>query len=110
MEVILMEVRKYTNEYKKEAVKLAKKIGTKLAATELGVPKGTIYGWLINERTGAIDLGVGSRTPENVMSLAEEMKVLREKNKELEKENARLNKLNAFLDEASRFFASSQQK
>lgn len=105
-----MGLREYTNEYKIEAVKLVRKVGVKQAAVELGVPKGTIYGWVEKEKIGEIDLGVGSRTPSNVLSLAEENKVLREKTKDQEKEIARLNKLNAFLDEASRFFASSQQK
>ena len=105
-----MGLREYTKEYKIEAVKLVRKVGVKQAAAELDIPKGTIYGWIEKEKTGEIDLGVGSRTPSNVLILAEENKVLREKTKEQEKEIARLNKLNAFLDEASRFFASSQQK
>lgn len=105
-----MESKEYTMEYKKEAVKLAKERGTTQAAIELGVPKGTLYGWVKKEKTGEIDLGVGSRTPSNALSLAEEIKVLREKNREYEKENARLAKINTFLEEATRFFASSRQK
>ena len=105
-----MGTKEYTIEYKKEAIKLAKEIGTKQASVELGVPKGTLYGWMEKEKNGEIDLGVGSRTPANALSLAEEIKVLREKNKEYEKENARLNKINTFLEEATRFFAASRQK
>lgn len=105
-----MSTKEYTVEYKKEAIKLAKEIGTKQASAELNVPKGTLYGWLEKEKTGEIDLGAGSRTPTNVLSLAEKIKELQEKNKEYEKENAKLKKLNAFLEEASRFFAASQQK
>ena len=103
-------VKEYTIEYKKEAIKLAKEVGTKQAAMELGVPKGTLYGWLKKEKIGEIDLGAGSRTPSNALSLVEEIKALREKNKEYEKENARLNKINTFLEEATRFFAASRQK
>ena len=103
-------VKEYAMEYKKEAIKLAKEVGTKQAAAELGVPKGTLYGWLKRERIGDIDLGVGSRTPSNALSLAEEIKILREKNREYEKENARLHKVNTFLEEATRFFAASRQK
>ena len=105
-----MGTKEYTSGYKKEAVKLAKEVGTKQASMELGVPKGTLYGWLEKEKKGEIDLGVGRRTPSNALSLAEEIKILREKNKEYEKENARLNKINTFLEEASRFFAASRQK
>jgi len=35
--------KQYSEEYKKEAVKLAKEIGNKAAAEELGIPKGTIW-------------------------------------------------------------------
>jgi transposase len=105
-----MGTKEYTIEFKKEAIKLAKEVGAKQAMMELNLPRGTIYGWLSKEKTGEIDLGVGSRTPSNALSLAEEIKVLREKNKEYEKEIARINKINTFLEEASRFFAASRQK
>jgi len=105
-----MGTKEYTIEYKKEVIKLAKEVGATQAGMELGVPKGTLYGWLDKGKNGEIDLGVGSRTPSNALFLAEEIKVLREKNKEYEKENARLNKINTFLEEATRFFAASRQK
>ena len=105
-----MSTKEYTSEYKIEAVKLAKEIGVAKAMEELGVPKGTLYGWIAKEKSGEIDLGKGTRSPSNALSLAEEVKVLRQKVKEQEKEIARVNKLNTFLDEASRFFASSQPK
>jgi len=105
-----MAVKEYTMEYKKQAIKLAKEVGAKQACSELDVPKGTLYGWLEKEKKGEIDLGSGSRTPSNTLSLAEEIKALREKNKEYEKEIARINKVNTFLEEATRFFAASRQK
>ena len=43
----MSEQRKYDEEYKKEAVKLANKIGSGKAADELGIPKGTLYGWML---------------------------------------------------------------
>ena len=39
--------RQYDEKYKEEAVKLAKEIGTKHAAEEIGIPKGTLGGWVI---------------------------------------------------------------
>ncbi len=105
-----MGTKDYTMEYKKEAIKLAKEVGAKQAIKELNIPRGTLYGWLAKEKTGEIDLGAGSRTPTNVLTLAEENKALREKVKEYEKENARLAKTNTFLEEATRFFAASRQK
>ena len=36
------EQRRYSKEYKAEAIKLSNKIGTKQAAEELGIPAGTL--------------------------------------------------------------------
>ena len=69
--------RNYEKEYKVQAVKLAKEIGTEKAARELGVPKGTLSGWLKAVREGRLDAGPGSHTPDTAMSLAEELSALR---------------------------------
>ena len=102
--------RKYEKEYKVQAVKLAKEIGTDKAARELGVPKGTVSGWLRAAREGRLDMGPGSHTPESAMSLAEEVAALRKQVKTLDKENRRLKEENEFLAEASAFFAASRQR
>lgn len=100
----------YDMDFKIQAVKLAKEIGGRKAASELNISPNTLYGWMRSEREGDIDLGPGSRTPENAMSLAEEIQQLRMANKKLEKENRRLKEENEFLEEASAFFAASRQK
>jgi transposase len=105
-----MEQKEYTLDYKKEAIKLSKEVGATKTSKELGVPKATLYGWIKKEKDGEIDLGVGSRTPSNAMSLAAENKLLREKIKEYEKNIARIKKENEFLEEATRFFAKIRQK
>lgn len=87
----MAEVKSYDKGYKEQAVKLAKEIGSKKASKELGVPYGTLYGWIKAANSG--DLDVGERTPENAMSLAEEIRQLRNENKKLEKENKRLNEV-----------------
>ena len=46
--------KQYSEEYKKEAVKLAKEIGNKAAAEELGIPKGTIGTWVSKAKAGEI--------------------------------------------------------
>ena len=102
--------RNYEKEYKVQAVKLAKEIGTEKAAKELGVPKGTLSGWLKAAREGRLDAGPGSHTPATAMSLAEEMAALRKQVKELEKANRRLKEENDFLAEASAFFAASRRR
>ena len=81
--------RNYEKEYKEQAVKLAKEIGAEKAARELGVPKGTLYGWMKALREGRLEAGPGSRTPNEAMSLAEEMMALRQQMKVLERENRR---------------------
>ena len=102
--------RNYAKEYKEQAVKLAKEIGVEKAARELGVPKGTLYGWMKAVREGRLDAGPGSRTPNEAVSLAEEMTALRQQMKVLERENRRLKEENEFLAEASAFFAASRRR
>lgn len=104
------KIKTYTAEFKAQAVKLAREVGQPRACAELGIPKGTISGWISAARRGEIDLGPGSQTPEVGLTLAGELKACRDKIKELEKDNARLRKENEFLDEASRFFAASRKK
>lgn len=55
--------KQYDEEFKKQAIKLAKEIGTKAAADELCIPKGTLGTWVQKARIGEIDTGAGSRTP-----------------------------------------------
>ena len=102
--------RKYDQEYKVQAVKLAREIGGAKAAKELGVPEGTIHTWLKAARTGTIDIGEGSHTPQSAMSLAEELAILRKRVKDQDKEIRRLKEENEFLEEASAFFAASRRK
>ena len=102
--------RKYDQEYKVQAVKLAREIGGAKAAKELGVPEGTIHTWLKAARTGTIDIGEGAHTPQSAMSLAEELAILRKRVKDQDKEIPRLKEENEFLEEASAFFAASRRK
>ena len=102
--------REYTPEYKVEAVKLAREVGTTRAALELGIPKGTVGGWVHKAKIGKIDLGIGQQSPTGGLTLAAELQTIREENKRLAKENARLKKENEFLEEASAFFAARRQK
>ena len=72
--------------------------------------KNTLYGWVRKARSGYIDLGKGTQTPESAMSLVEELNALRKKNKELEKANKRLQEENEILAEATAFFAANRRK
>jgi transposase len=102
--------RKYTNDYKVEAVKLVREIGNSKASIELGVPRSTLSQWTKKAEIGLLDTGTGTQNPGSAMTQAMEIHQLRIDNKELEKKNARLKKENEFLEEASAFFAASRQK
>ena len=102
--------RKYTKDYKIEAVKLVREIGNSKASKELGVPKSTLSQWTNQAKIGYIDTGNDTHAPGSAMTQAMEIQQLREKNKALAKDIARLKKENDFLEEASSFFAASRQK
>ena len=102
--------RQYDDEFKKQAIKLAKEIGSKAAADELGIPKGTLGTWLRKARTGEIDTGSGTRTPEESMNIAQQLQAANKKIRAQEKRIRELEELNEFLEEASAFFAASRQK
>ncbi len=51
----MLENKQYENEYKVQAVKLAKTIGAVNAANELQIPVNTLYGWIRKARIGSLD-------------------------------------------------------
>ena len=102
--------RQYNEELKKQAILLAKEIGNAAAATELGIPKGTLGTWVHKAKAGEIDTGSGTRKPEESLNLAGQLQAANKRIKELEKKNRELERLNEFLEEASAFFAASRRK
>ena len=103
--------REYDEEYKVQAVKLAKNLGSaKAAAEELQIPVNTLYGWIRKARIGSLDIGCGERSPEESLNIAEENQQLKKRIKALEKENKRISEMNEFLEDAAAFFAASRQK
>ena len=100
----MSENKQYENEYKVQAVKLAKKIGAVKAANELQIPVNTLYGWIRKVKIGSLDIGCGERSPEESLNIVEENQQLRKRIKALEKENKRLSEMNAFLEDAAAFF------
>ena len=103
-------VKQYDEEFKKQAIKLAKEIGNKASANELGIPKGTLGTWLRKARNGEIDTGLGIRSPEDSLNIAQQLQDVNKRIKELERKNRKLEELNEFLQEASAFFAASRRK
>ena len=106
----MSENKQYENEYKVQAVKLAKKIGAVNAANELQIPVNTLYGWIQKVKTAELDIGCGERSPEEALSIAKENQQLKKQIKALEKENRRLSEMNEFLEDAAAFFAACRQK
>ena len=65
--------REYDKEYKVQAVKFAKNLGSaKAAAEELQIPVNTLYGWMQKVKTAELDIGCGERSPEKALSIAKE--------------------------------------
>lgn len=106
----MAEIRQYDQEFKVQAVKLAKEIGQAKAARELGIPKNTLYTWVRSTRIGDLDLGPGTQTPQGALTLNEELIKLRQQVRAQDKEIRRLKEENEFLEEASAFFAASRLK
>ena len=101
----MSENKQYENEYKVQAVKLAKKQGLQMQRKNF-----TLYGWIRKAKSGSLDIGCGERSPEESLNIAEENQQLRKQIKALEKENKRLSEMNEFLEDAAAFFAASRQK
>ena len=90
--------REYDGEYKVQAVKLAKNLGSaKAVAEELQIPVNTLYGWIQKVKTAELDIGCGERSPEESQNIAEENQQLKKRIKALEKGNKRLSEINEFL-------------
>ena len=102
--------REYDEEYKEQAVRLAKNLGSAKAAEQLQIPVNTLYGWIQKVKTAELDIGCGERSPEEALSIAKENQQLKKRIKALEKENRRLSEMNAFLEDAAAFFAACRQK
>jgi transposase len=90
----VMAKRKFSNDYKREAVKLVLEQGLPVAevARDLGVHETTLHGWVRKERDGILD-------PSSPKS--QELDEL----KRLRKENAVLKREREILKKAAAFFA-----
>ena len=92
--------KRYSEAYRKEALKLSKEVGRGAAAKKLGISVNSIDTWKKAE----------AKTSKPTRTETEQIRELQEKLKEMEKEMSRIKKENEFLEEATRFFASHRQK
>lgn len=96
--------RRYTDEFKLDAVKLAEAVGGTEAARRLGIPDSSLFNWVRLDRTGKLSVRAsGSGSAKRVPS-------------ELEAENARLRRELAsakldvdILKKAAAYFANESQ-
>lgn len=100
--------RSYTQEYRVNAVKLAKEIGIKKAVEELKMPHQTLYEWMVKAKNGELPEFVDEA--KNSLKLAEKLKLLEKENKMLKSENAQIKRERQILEEATAFFAARQKK
>ena len=90
---------KYSEEFKKEAIRLSDEIGNKKAAAQLGIPYYTLADWRNHSKHKP-------KVPEPELSEVE----LKIRNRELERENAELRQANEILKDALGFFAKDRKK
>lgn len=90
-------MKKYSKEFKEEALKLSDEIGVKKAASQLGLQYYTIADWRKN------------RKADNARPALTESD-MRIRNKELERECNELRQANEILKDALGFFAKDRKK
>jgi len=105
-----MEQRHYTAEYRANAVKLAKEMGSSAAARELKIPADTLYTWISRAKNGDLPQSPIPPDPNRMLNLAERVKELEQQVKVLRSENARISKENQILEDAAAFFAARRKK
>ena len=99
---MLRKIRRYTQEFKDEAVKLA--LGTSSvgqAAHDLGVPVSTLHSWISQSKLLILDPDVNDSGPQSKINMSQ----LLEKNRELQKRVNRLEQEKSILKKAAIHFA-----
>ena len=99
---MLRKIRRYTQEFKDEAVKLA--LGTSSvgqAAHDLGVPVSTLHSWISQSKLLILDPDVNDSGPQSKINMSQ----LLEKNRELQKRVNRLEQEKSILKKAAMYFA-----
>jgi transposase len=100
------QVKRYTKEFKEEAVNLALKSTTvSQAALSLGIPPGTLYAW-VEQIKGRL-VGKEKFIPSNAAEI-DITKVI-EENRRLHKENSVLKEEKEILKKAAQYFAQHQK-
>lgn len=97
----MAQYKRYSNEFKAEALKLSDEIGVKKAAAQLGLPYYTLADWRNRTRDK-----IEGRSPESGKALTDQDIRIRE----LERENEELRRANDILKDALGFFAKDRKR
>lgn len=98
-----MSSRSYTDEFKRQAVELAKTLGScARAANELGIPKQNLYAWQ-SKLAKSPTIDTGSDIESNDSAVQDELKRLR-------REVSELRQVNVLLKSAAAFFSQDHLK
>jgi transposase len=87
--------RQYTDEYKREALGLAERVGVAKAASQLGIAESQLYNWRAKARS---QLSQGDREQQQVVEIARLKRQLSEREEE-----------NAILKKAAQYFAKESR-
>jgi transposase len=102
--------KRYDDEFKKSALKLADEIGVTKASRELGIPDSTFYIWRRKATAGEIDFTPANKKAKAAQSLAEENKQLKQELRQKDMELRDKERTIEILREASIFFAQGRKK
>jgi transposase len=95
--------RRYTSEFKIEAVKLGKSVGYSEASRRLGIPEGSLFNWVRLDRAGKLDSASGvTATPRSAKELEAEVDRLRRELASAKVDNDILKKAAAYFAKESR--------
>jgi transposase len=95
--------RRYTNEFKVEAVRLAQSVGCSEASRRLGIAESSLFNWVKLERAGKLGVSVGvSATPRSAKELEAEVDRLRRELASAKTDNESLKKAAAYFARESR--------
>jgi transposase len=95
--------RRYTNEFKIEAVRLGKSVGCTEASRRLGIPESSLFNWMKLDRAGKLGTSTGvTATPRSAKELEAE-------NDRLRRELASAKVDNEILKKAAAYFAKESR-
>ena len=95
--------RRYTNEFKVEAVRLAQSVGCSEASRRLGIPESSLFNWIKLQRAGKLGSSRSvSATPRSAKELEAEVDRLRRELASAKVDNEILKKAAAYFAKESR--------